>query len=322
MIRDTATGLRTYVVLDCCYAGSATKGFLNGGPVGAAMVQLHDSLPPQGDTAALRRGRPPEYGTALLCASGPRERARAPAHLSHTMFTGGLLAVLQHGDITAPAWLSLSDIQWLVRTHLEAKFANEAVLPQLHVPQQRMGRLDMVPLFPNPARRTEDSASLLSINGEDQFDAALQTSDEGSMSHRWANAVKQRLLQKLALLFIAASIAGFALVSWINSVGPSLDHRSGVVTPAASVASDSQSEPVENTLERLRALNKQDLAELPRSGEQMQGQSITIPVPPSALTPPKMVPKALLLSPPIVAVPPSSTATAPSQTNNFTTPSS
>jgi hypothetical protein len=39
----------------------------------------------------------------------------------------------------------------LVRAQLEEQFADKAVMPQLHIPQQRAGRIDVVPLFPNPA---------------------------------------------------------------------------------------------------------------------------------------------------------------------------
>jgi hypothetical protein len=149
LIREGAAGLRSYLVLDCCFAASVTKVFMSGGPLGVAEAQLHDALPPLGDAPASQAGRTPAYGTALLCASGPREPAKAPPDLSHTMFTGGLLEVLRHGDPTAPPWLSLDDMQRLVRRRLEARFADKAVLPQVHVPQQRMGRVDQVPLFRN-----------------------------------------------------------------------------------------------------------------------------------------------------------------------------
>jgi hypothetical protein len=156
LIREHASGLRNYLLLDCCFAASVTKVFMTGGPLGVAGAQLRDVLPPQGDATAFEAGRLPKYGTALLCASGPREPAKAPADLPYTMFTGGLLEVLRSGDPSAPDWLSLDDIQRQVRTRLETQFADKAVLPQLHSPQQRMGRLDLVPLFRNPAYRPEE----------------------------------------------------------------------------------------------------------------------------------------------------------------------
>jgi hypothetical protein len=132
---------------------------MSGGPVGVAAVQLQDKLPPQGDILSIESGKWPEYGTALLCASGSREPAKAPPDLPHTMFTGGLLDVLRNGDPSAPIWLSLDDVQRLVRARLEAQFSDKAVLPEVHAPQQRMGRVDLVPLFRNPARHVVEAAS-------------------------------------------------------------------------------------------------------------------------------------------------------------------
>lgn len=158
LIREEALRLRTYIVLDCCFAASVMRVFMSGGgPLGVAGVKVQDALPPQGDPAG-ETGAIPEYGTALLCASGPREPARAPPDLPYTMFTGGLLAVLAEGDAEAPPWLSIDDLQRLVRTRLAAQFGDKAVLPQVYAPQQRAGRVDLVPLFRNKARDTQAQA--------------------------------------------------------------------------------------------------------------------------------------------------------------------
>ena len=158
LIREDAHGLRTYLVLDCCFAAAVTKVFMAGGALEVAGVKLHDALPPQGDAADGAVARP-EYGTALLCASGPREPALAPPNLTHTMFTGGLLQVLREGDPASPPWLSLDDLQRLVRSRLAERFKDKAVLPQLHAPHQRAGRVDLMPLFRNPARHPADAAT-------------------------------------------------------------------------------------------------------------------------------------------------------------------
>jgi hypothetical protein len=157
LIREDAAGLRTYLVLDCCFAGSVMRVFMSGGgPLGVAGVKLQDALPPQGDPAG-ETGALPEYGTALFCASGPREPAKAPPDLPYTMFTGSLLEVLREGDAEAPLWLSIDDLQRLVRARLAARFADKAVLPQVYAPQQRRGRVDLVPLFGNPARGAREA---------------------------------------------------------------------------------------------------------------------------------------------------------------------
>jgi DNA segregation ATPase FtsK/SpoIIIE-like protein len=67
------------------------------------------------------------------------------------MFTGGLLDVLKNGHPGKPEWLSLNDLQQLITIRLQEQFAEKAVLPEVNSPQQRMGRVDIVPLFRNPA---------------------------------------------------------------------------------------------------------------------------------------------------------------------------
>jgi hypothetical protein len=151
LIREAAAGLRNYLVLDCCFAASVTKVFMNGA-LGVAEARLRDAMPHQGDSAARSSGRLPAYGTALLCASGPRDPAKVLPGLPYTMFSGGLLDVLRTGDAGAPPWLSLDDAARLVRQRLETQFAGRAVQPVVHAPQQSLGRLDLLPLFPNRAR--------------------------------------------------------------------------------------------------------------------------------------------------------------------------
>lgn len=182
LIRDAAAGLRNYLVLDCCFAASVTKVFMNG-PLGVAEARLRDALPEQGDGAARSAGKLPAYGTALLCASGPRDPAKVLPGLPYTMFSGGLLDVLRTGDANAPPWLSLDDAARLVRARLEAQFAARAVQPVVHAPQQSLGRLDLLPLFPNPARSepappvvpakpTEDNDFAISVRHNEQESAA------------------------------------------------------------------------------------------------------------------------------------------------------
>jgi hypothetical protein len=189
LIREGAAGLRTYLVLDCCFAASVTKVFMSGGPLGVAAVQLKDTLPPQGDIRAIQSGKWPEYGTALLCASGSSEPAKAPPDLPHTMFTGGLLDVLRNGDPSEPAWLSLDDMQRLVRARLAAQFSDKAVLPQVHVPQQRMGRVDLVPLFRNPARHAVRDDPLITLipagTATAPLDAEVPSQPPGSQETWW-----------------------------------------------------------------------------------------------------------------------------------------
>jgi TPR repeat protein len=205
MIREAARGLRTYLVLDCCFAASISKVFMSAGPLELAGIQLRDALPPQGDSAAATVGALPGYGTALLCASGPREPAKAPPDLAYTMFTGALLEVLQDGDPRAPPWLSLDDMQRLVRARLERRFADRAVMPQVHAPQQRMGRVDLVPLFRNLAHANPNCVSAQTSAHHQKTQA-----DESANS-----SIVRRPGWKL-FLFASVVLIGLGGAVWVN----------------------------------------------------------------------------------------------------------
>jgi len=128
------------LIIDSCFAASLYRVFMgSGGPVGVAGVKLKTAFA--------------DSGTALLCASGPRDPAKAPEGMNYTMFTGALVDVLRKGDESAPAILSLQDIAYLVKRSIAARFKGEAVLPEIHAPDQTRGRVDTVPIFPNPRSR-------------------------------------------------------------------------------------------------------------------------------------------------------------------------
>jgi uncharacterized protein (DUF2252 family) len=160
IVRDVAAPFRNFLILDCCFAASMSRVFLSGGPLGVAAAQLREKIPPTGDESALRFGKWPLYGTALLCASGSTEPARVIPGYSHTMFTGALLDVLGEGDSGGPEWLSLTDVQALIRRRLQQLYETKAVLPQVHAPLQHAGRIDLVPLFPNRSRSAVGIATL------------------------------------------------------------------------------------------------------------------------------------------------------------------
>lgn len=162
-IRDDAAGIRSYLILDCCFAASVTKVFMNAGPIGVAEIKLQEALPPQGDPAG-DQGDSPEYGVALLCASGARDPARAPMGQPYTMFSGGLLEVLKEGELSRPRLLSLDDLCRTIREKLIERFDDEAVLPQIHSPIQRKGRVDLFPIFRNAFRIYDHATSTKQVD--------------------------------------------------------------------------------------------------------------------------------------------------------------
>jgi uncharacterized caspase-like protein len=144
MIRELGIGIRNYLILDACFSGAIVSEFMGAGPLGVAATQMWDALP--------------SYGTALLCSSSPRDVALAPTGELHTAFTGALLDVLCNGEPDAPEFLSLDDVHRLVQARLNEKYSLNMVRPTLYAADQRSGRVDRVPLFPNVARTADRTA--------------------------------------------------------------------------------------------------------------------------------------------------------------------
>ncbi|GAA2207667.1 hypothetical protein GCM10009850_031250 [Nonomuraea monospora] len=90
---------RTLLVLDCCYSGRA-------GAVARAMDELFDTS---------------RHGLYILTAASRNEQAWSPPGRPHTAFSGALIKLLDEGDPTAPATLTLRDCRAaLTRTLTDA----------------------------------------------------------------------------------------------------------------------------------------------------------------------------------------------------------
>lgn len=146
-VRSLATTLKTYaqkvrrfVIFDSCFSASAYAAFQASGPVQVALQQTLDVLPP-------------EKGTALLCASGPRNPAKAPPDARYTMFSGALLDVLHEGDAAEPEYLTFQSLSEAVQQRIRAEYEDEAVRPEVHFPDQPQGSIGKLPLFPNAVKR-------------------------------------------------------------------------------------------------------------------------------------------------------------------------
>ena len=94
ILRNTS-GMRRYLILDCCFAASAYAAFQTA-PLQAAVQRTQVELPPE--------------GTALCVASGARDPALAPKDETYTTFTGALLQVLKFGTMACPPEFSFVDI--------------------------------------------------------------------------------------------------------------------------------------------------------------------------------------------------------------------
>ena len=133
-LKEKASQLRRYLILDCCFAGSAGTAFQSA-KLETAKVQVLDRLPGK--------------GTALLCAAGPKQPAKAPPDLKHTMFSEMLLQALRNGSMELPDRLSLAQIGVQIQDLIRERFKDAAVRPVMISPDQSLGDVAVLPLFPN-----------------------------------------------------------------------------------------------------------------------------------------------------------------------------
>ena len=170
-LNENARHLRRYIILDSCFSAAAYTSFMSGGgPLEAACLKTREEFPSR--------------GTALLCASGPRDPAKVLPNQEFTMFSGALAQVLSKGDSDEPDSLSLAKVGDLTRDLIRDLHLQEAVRPEVHSPEMSEGDIAGLPLFPNPARRMLrliPSCRLTTINdpieacgGGDQFSVVFQ----------------------------------------------------------------------------------------------------------------------------------------------------
>jgi hypothetical protein len=137
-----APDARKFIIIDACFAGAAQPDFIPQGPVAERMEE---------QTMAGFA----ESGTALLCAASAADIALAPVFGTYTMFSDALLNVMQSGSPNRGAYLSFDDIRTLATQWIRQKHQDDAVLPEVHVPDQRRGDLASVRFLPNPATSGE-----------------------------------------------------------------------------------------------------------------------------------------------------------------------
>jgi hypothetical protein len=134
-----AAQLRVYLILDACYAANATSAFTqNRSPLESLRLQIDQSenLPP--------------CGVSLLCSSSSISPSLLLASRKRTMFSESLLEVLWsgNGDETLD-YLSLADLHAATAATIRHKNPGIAIRPEIHSPQQPVGDISHIPLFPN-----------------------------------------------------------------------------------------------------------------------------------------------------------------------------
>jgi len=146
---------RRFVILDACFAAAAEADFI---AQSDAATRLEEQT-----MSALA-----DAGTALLCATSSTDVALAPRAGVHTMFSGALLQALREGSPSGGQRLSFDDLRNLVAQRIEQSYREEAVIPEIHVPDQRRGDISRIALFPNPR------FAALPSSGDDQRRKSLR----------------------------------------------------------------------------------------------------------------------------------------------------
>lgn len=148
-LAGAAAKMRVYLVLDACYAANAARAFSqHRSPIDALRYQIDHSenLPP--------------CGVSLLCSSASTSVSHLVLHRKRTMFSESLLEVLWHGygkeEVNS---LSLAEVHFATVETIRQKNPGTAVRPEIHSPQQPVGDISRIPLFPNnvgPVREARD----------------------------------------------------------------------------------------------------------------------------------------------------------------------
>lgn len=121
-LSNCVRSLRQILVLDCAFAGAAAHYFESTS----------------------------REGTSLLCSSSAKSPSLFSPDGSSTMFTEGLLHVLNSTDNTSQevGARSLRDVAYLTRNYLRATYGERTPLPEVHSPNQRDLDVAECPLFP------------------------------------------------------------------------------------------------------------------------------------------------------------------------------
>jgi hypothetical protein len=147
MLSSHASDMRTFILLDCCFAGAAGYQFQSGGEMNLMRQEVKNHFP--------TNSKEPTKGVAILCAASKDLPAILVQERNITMFSEGLEKALTQGSrMIKNNYLTLREIQDITFTNI--KEANEKgpvkpVRPEVHSPDQPEGDIAEMRHFPNGA---------------------------------------------------------------------------------------------------------------------------------------------------------------------------
>ncbi|WP_298956004.1 caspase family protein [uncultured Methylobacterium sp.] len=135
-LKENASGKIVYLILDCCFAGSAVEEFQSDGLSQYIQDQtLHNF---------------PESGTALLVASSKYEPALTPDGNNYTMLSEAMINILRFGiSSSSDEFISLRKLGMEASISIKKKYGGYAVMPEIHSPRQINNDISNLNIFPN-----------------------------------------------------------------------------------------------------------------------------------------------------------------------------
>jgi WD40 repeat protein len=143
-LKEKARYLRRIIILDCCFAASASIFFQSSEPEQAAMAQTIDAFKVHEKGIGL-----PGRGTSLLCSSRHNTTSLISPDGRYTMFSEALLYALNYGNPSQHGYLTLRTAARLIEDFLQNTPGGRAPRPEIHSPDQSEGDVADVPFFPN-----------------------------------------------------------------------------------------------------------------------------------------------------------------------------
>lgn len=166
-IKRSGGGIRRFLILDCCFSGSAQKEFM-GDTLELARSQTAEAMADS--------GAPPGTGTSILCSSSSRDVSIAPENEEYTMFSGALLEVLRQGIPRMAQPITLAALGERTKNLIRERHGLKGVRPEVSSPDQREDELRDVPLFPNPALRYR------------RYDCTITITDDAALTLEYPDA--------------------------------------------------------------------------------------------------------------------------------------
>lgn len=135
ILKSSAPFSRQFIVLDCCWSGTAIQNWQSTSPIDHAAKKVTEEFP--------------KRGTVLLCSSSKDSPSMAPEESAFTLFSKALFDTLLLGDAGYAEKISARQLRELAYRRMEEEWPEIAVRPVAHGIETGSGDLSDLPVFRN-----------------------------------------------------------------------------------------------------------------------------------------------------------------------------